>query len=117
MNLDVFIKEALISIVTGIEESQKMAESKGAFINPLGVEYRNNKDEGLSNEGHRTSTIEFDLSVTVQETSTTQGGVGVKTGIINIGVGGDSTNSNNFVNRIKFSVPVLFPFQKFNPSK
>ncbi len=119
MDLNQFIKETITSIITGIEESQKMLESKKAFINPFGIQYNLNdiKGEGISKEGHKTSTIEFDLSVTVQETSGAQGKIGVQTGFFNAGVGGDLKNSNSSINRIKFSIPILFPFQNFNPQK
>jgi len=117
MNLDTFIKEALTNIIAGIIDAQEIVESKNAYINPVGggIRFKEIQNEGISPEGHRTSTIEFDLSVTVQETNTKQGEIGVKISIINLGVGGDSATSNLSVNKIKFSIPVLFPFQEFKP--
>jgi hypothetical protein len=119
MDLDQFIKEALINIVSGIEEAQKIVVSQNAFINPFGIQYNLNdtKGEGISLEGHKTSTIEFELSVMVEESSAAQGKIGIKAGLFNVGAGGDLKNSNNSINKIKFSIPVLFPFQDFKSKK
>jgi hypothetical protein len=49
----------------------------------------------------------------VEETNNVEGNGSIKMGVFKIGGGANSVDSNSFVNRIKFSVPVIFPFQQF----
>jgi len=63
--------------------------------------------------------VEFDVALTSTETSSKGGGVGVGVGVplgatVNIGLQKKLAKSQTVLNRIKFTVPVLFP-SKFFP--
>jgi hypothetical protein len=49
------------------------------------------------------------VALTVQEGTNTGAKIGVATGLLNIGAGGASQNSQIAVNRVQFTIPILFP--------
>jgi hypothetical protein len=113
MELKDFISTTLAAIVDGVVEAQEKVQSKGAHINPGGL-MRTTKAisenaiwDNTSNNFART--VQFDVALTVEDGSKTNAKVGVVAGVFNLGAGGESANKQLAVNRVQFSVPVLFP--------
>ena len=106
MELHNFIKETLVQIVRGIVESQedKIIQQNKASIVPYGVSSMDLKSANRE--------IEFDIVITTQSGSSTKGGLGIFVGGIGIGAQGKLDAKDLNENRVKFSVPVLFPMQK-----
>jgi hypothetical protein len=96
MQLDEFISQTLNEIINGVKEAQKACTES----NPIIVPYRS---------GQRPQQIEFDVALTVEKGTQTKGGIGVLSGIVNLGSAGQSDNSQTAVNRIKFTIPVYLP--------
>jgi len=96
MKLDEFISQTLQEIVNGVLEAQKSC----AESNPIIVPYRT---------GQRPQQSECDVALTVEKGTQTKGGIGVLSGIVNLGSTGQSDNSQTAVNRIKFTIPVYLP--------
>ena len=103
MELRNFVKATLIEIIRGVEESQKEAKGHKAAVIP-----RKETPEG-SKTGFQY--IEFDVEVSTSKGKGKTGGAGVVVGPIAIGGRGDSTKAATSVARIKFGVPIRFPFQ------
>jgi len=106
MELHSFVKETLVQIIRGIVESQKdeIVKQNKASIVPHGVSSSDMKSANRE--------IEFDIVVTTQSGSSTKGGLGIFVGGIGVGAQGKLDAKDLNENRVKFSVPVLFPMQK-----
>jgi hypothetical protein len=62
------------------------------------------------------STVEFDVAVTFSESTSKEGKGGIK--VYNIGAegGASSTSSKESVTRLKFTLPIRYPFTQLPPS-
>lgn len=109
-----------MQIIDGVVDSQEYAQGKGAMVNPAGLFFR----EGLHG-GHQSlevdtihqrenlipQLVEFDIVVSVTEGGEVRAGIGVLGGVLGIGAQARNEDVNTVANRIKFSVPILFPQQ------
>lgn len=102
MNIEDFVKEALLAIVRGVEAAQADPGS-GAMIGRLPVGTVNGVSFQFDNDKNLVGFVEFDLATTVD---TLAGG---KTGIAIFGGGIGAEGHSTAVNRIKFVVPVGVP--------
>jgi hypothetical protein len=93
-----FVAETIKQVIDGVATAQVYAVKKASVVNP---------------RTHPSSTpiqsISFDVAVTAAKGTTTQGGIAVFTGFIGLGSKGQSDKSNETINRIQFSVPVILP--------
>lgn len=109
MKLDEFVKEVLIEIVSGIRSAQ--AIEGGAFIVPAGDgghDYA--KHPRVSSSARIKSTIvDFDIALTVEDSSKAEGGGGLKVWGIGANVQGSVTSKDTTVSRIQFAIPILLP--------
>ena len=108
MELHTFVKETLIQIVKGITEAQNdyIVQSNNAAIVPHGV---SSSDLKIANR-----EIQFDIVLTTQTGSSAKAGLGIFVGGLGVGTQGKLNANDSSENRVKFSVPVLFPMQKTN---
>lgn len=109
MDLRKFIAETLTQIIGGISDAQaktiefqKGGESDytAPYVNPLPV----------SENYKKLSEIEFDVAVTVSEGNSVAGNGGISVMGISIGGNGSSEQTNSSVSKIKFSIPVSYPY-------
>jgi len=120
MELREFVAESLKHIVDGISEAQEYAKEKGAVVNPAGINYNERFDkkvEGLivvdeAKLAHIPQIIDFDIIVTVSEGETAKAGLGVLSGVLNLGGQAQLEDKNIVANKVKFSVPILLPEQR-----
>ena len=103
MDLKTFVSESLNQIIQGIEAAQ--SSNKASQVNPSDV----------SNYAQKVVEIAFDVAVTVEKGSGTQGGISVLTGILGLGASGESKQSDLTTHRLRFAVPVRFPFKQGFP--
>ena len=113
MDLKTFIRETIVSIVEGVVDAQAAVADKGAFVNPGGLMRTvknigenalwNNKDNNLARD------VAFDVALTVEEGTQMQAKIGVLSGIVGAGAGGQTDARNLVVSRVSFVVPVLLP--------
>jgi hypothetical protein len=117
MELKEFVSETIKQIIDGIVDSQEYAKGKGASINPQGLLYTSPQHQNLvvqtphERSIHIPQVIEYDVIVTVTEGGETKAGLGVFSGAINLGTSAKIEDGSVIANRVKFSVPVLFPEQ------
>ena len=119
MELGEFVKESIKQLIDGITEIQKYAEEKGASINPTGL-VRVDKQNFIISGGIQPpvpQVIDFDIVVTITEGGEIKAGVGVFGGALGLGTQAKNEDSNTVANRIKFSMPVMFPQQNMPPRK
>jgi hypothetical protein len=106
MELSEFVRETIIQIITGILEAQSstVVASSSAAIAPAG--------QGIADMTSLNRDVEFDVVVSAREGTATKGGVGVFVGPVALGSHGQSQQSSDVVNRVKFSVPIYLPAQR-----
>ena len=113
MDLKDFVANAISGIIEGLVDAQSRVGAHGAFVNP-GNLMGSTKDRGESamwdnRNNNYARSISFDVALTVQEGTNTGAKIGVVSGVLNLGAGGASQNSQTAVNRVQFTVPILFP--------
>jgi len=106
MELKDFIKGTLTEIIEAVTEVQAAVKPSGAMINPreYGRDVRTTTNDGAS-----IYQIDFDIAVTVSDTSGAKGGIGVFVAGIGLGTKGETAESNVSQNRIKFQIPISYP--------
>jgi len=112
VELKQFISEALTAIVEGVVEAQTKAAPLGAFVNPGGLTRTTTSTPNATwdnTDNNLAQVVNFDVAVTVQNGTTTNAKIGVVSGLLNLGAGGQSDSNQTAVSRIQFSVPVLLP--------
>jgi hypothetical protein len=113
MELKAFVATTLTAIVEGIVEAQGRALELGAHVNPGGLMRGTTTVQENSlwdnRDNNYARSVSFDVALTVEEDRSMSARVGVVAGIFNAGADGSSGNKQLAVNRIQFSVPVLFP--------
>ena len=113
MELKEFITESLKQIIDGVIDAQTYAKDKHATINPDGLKYddQNNLivNRNPASFDYVPQIIEFDVVVTVTESEKAKASLGVFTGVLGLGTQAQVESGNIAANRIKFSVPVVFP--------
>lgn len=116
MDRQAFVSESLKQIIAGMRSAQEYvaATPTGAKINPRGITALE-VDENGNRQPHDIHTklpidrVEFDIAVTVGESSGAKAGAGLV--VAGIGIGGHKTAAaeHSSVSRIRFSVPVVWP--------
>jgi hypothetical protein len=96
MKLDDFIAETLTEIVNGVQKAQKDCTGTNAVIAPQG-------------QLRKMQMVAFDVALTVEKGTQTKGGIGVLSGVVNLGSAGQSENTQTAINKIKFEVPIILP--------
>lgn len=113
VDLEDFIAETLRQIVSGVSKAQQQAGEYGAEINPhMRSNTTVNSALGIiftGTNGVYAQLVQFDVALTVKEGTGTRGGIGVASGIVNLGSAGQSSNENTSVNHVKFTVPLALP--------
>lgn len=92
MELKDFIKRTLIDIVTGVEEANK---EKNRF------HLTSQRHHGTGESGQK---VEFDVSITVNESSDSDIKGGIKVALVSLGGGVKESESNQNIQKIKFEV-------------
>lgn len=114
MKLEDFVSETILQITRGVQKAQPGVKESGGLLNPymrtVGRELSIGQAEGRG--GEVVSLIEYDVALTVDEKSGTQGGIGVVAGMFTLGSKGKSSKGEATVSRVKFSIPILLPTQK-----
>ena len=111
MELKEFIKTAITDITEAVSELQEEL-SNGAIVSPSLPNPISNStviDPDNDKVNRRISQIDFDVAITVGDTSAT--GAGVKAGIqiFSAKIGGESQTHTENVSRMSFSIPVVLP--------
>ena len=118
MDLENFISESLKQIIAGVRSAQEHADQhpSGAAINPRGITAIQKDSEGRRHPHDMITKlpihqVEFDIAVTVTQSSHGKADGGLRIAALGIGIGGEkgSKDENSSVSRLKFTVPVVWP--------
>jgi hypothetical protein len=104
MELRTFIKTALLDIMGGVTDAQK--EITSGHIVPDGI---NKSFKAVEHGISELQAVDFEVSVSAEETSGTEGKLGVVTAIIGAGISGKNTNESSNTSKLKFSIPIQLP--------
>ena len=114
MELKEFVKSTIAQVIDAVDELNAMYEDKDAVVNPATPYGLKRGAKSVdTHQGNRVITdIEFDLTVSVEESKDSGGKVNVLACVI----GGDASHSHtegsSSVSRVRFSVPVMLPARK-----
>lgn len=113
MDLKDFVKETLVQISTGVQESIEAVRESGGFTNPAAsgnVKSDSSSHFGSMGEGQNVFLVDFDVAVTVDENSEVSGGGRLKVAGV-FAVGGEAGNSSksSSTNRVSFKIPLALP--------
>lgn len=108
MELKDFIKQVLADITNAVAESQQELKN-GCIIAPRFSDCESS-DIVLYKKGWKAKAyeVEFDISLTTEDTGNAKGKIGVLSSIVGIGAEAASQNTNTQTNRVKFTVPVIY---------
>ena len=116
MELKDFVAETLKQIVEGITIAQTDVGGKGATVNPIGIIAL---DGGLSivteSKRYTVQMVDFDISLVEIESGQTRAGIGVFFGNVGAGTQAKVEAGSSATNRVKFSIPMMFPTHKSSP--
>src|SRR5664279_23453 len=109
MELKDFVSETIKQIIDGVSTAQEHAASKGARVSP-NVDYHSGKVAIIDSISQQpVQNIDFDVAVTASNEAKTQGGVAVFGAAFGLASKGQSERSNEVINRIRFSIPIVLP--------
>ncbi len=110
LELKEFIQEALVQIVKGVKNAQEDIKETNAEISPTGLHFTKEGETRIIFKPGRgiVQTVEFDVAITTIKDAEGRAQVGVPIGDTGLGIGGSKGKKEEYVNRIKFTVPILF---------
>jgi hypothetical protein len=121
VTLEQFISETLVQIVRGATKAQKelgdtaqinpptVSVKRGAIYNPTPGTMGQRPD--TTTVKHEKDHVSFDVQVTASTESQTKGEAGVKLYVFSADTGGQSTTEHQHINRVQFSIPIVFDSQ------
>ena len=113
MELREFISETISNVIFGIEDAREKIKGTDGKINPpVMADGEISKSEDP--QGREIEEIEFEISLKLEEKEGSKATIGVFSGIFGGSVEGKSASTNQAVNKIKFSIPIVFPRHKEN---
>lgn len=110
MELKEFVSQSLLQIFEGIQQAQSQLQNSSGKIVPAYPYLKNDNGTILSsNNSQPIVLIDFDVSLTTVDASTTKGTFGIFVAAFGGGAQAGSESSNNQFSHLKFSIPVLLP--------
>lgn len=107
MELREFVSDALQSILKGVEDAQET--EIGEHVNPPYYSASSNVGVYFASDDRIAFAVNFDVAVTVTESTSAEGGGKVTVVAANIGGKASSTAEERTVTRLQFGIPVTFP--------
>lgn len=118
IQLNTFIAETLQGIVEGIVAAQQKLEGQNTTVNPLNVASPSKNISIVSYASQQATVQLIDFELSLAETGSNQAGarIGVIFSSIGLGAGAKTEATTSAVNKVKFSVPIIFPSYEWKPS-
>ncbi len=110
MDLQEFVKTALVDIVAGVAAAGEPISEHGGAAGSVQPKYYPWKALlVLDDQDRPISMVEFDIALSDTDGTQTQGGIGVFLGSVGLGSQGASHGESSTHSRIRFSAPLVFP--------
>ncbi len=103
MELRIFIKQALLDIVKGIEDAQKETP-EGTIVPKTSID-KPYLEMGFT----KMQIIDFEIAVRIEESTGKDAKIGVVSGFFNSGVSGNASNDKSQESIIRLKIPVQYP--------
>ena len=97
MELREFVKATLVQIIEGVRDARAAVSQMEA------------RDGAEIVRSYEDQKVDFDVGVTVVESSAREGGGGVQISVLSLGAGISKEKEQTAVNHIKFTVPITLP--------
>jgi len=104
MELRTFVKKALLDIIGAVKDVQ--AETEAGTVVPGGV---NKNYESVKHGVSEIQAVDFEVSVTAEESKGSEGKLGVISSVVGAGVAGKSSNDTSQSSKLKFRIPLQLP--------
>lgn len=125
VDIQAFVQAAIVGIMSGIRGAQKEYTNGNSAFDPLICPAwgppLSDLHGGTKGYADKIFELEFDLAITVAETSSSSASgkagvavMGVYEG--NIGCTADSSGSQSTISRLRFKVPVRYPLAELGPA-
>lgn len=111
MELKDYISETISNVILGIKDAQKKIEKSGGYINPVIQRYGNNESKHLARGARTIEEVEFEIVLKLEEAQGSGAKINVFSGLFGGSIKAQSQESNQSMNKIKFSVPIAYPQQ------
>ena len=108
MNLEDFIKTALVEIVAGVAAARQEIRKHGGDTGSI-LTYGATQNLRVDAKDRQIHEVEFDIALADASGTDTKGGIGVFLGAVGLGSQGASHGESSSNSRIKFSVPLILP--------
>ncbi len=124
MELKEFIKQSIMDIASAVQEANIESNESGInmLVNPTNIYSGHANERSYTMEEHSEKTtryieeISFDVAVTTGGEIAGKAGAGINIASIQIGGGGEVSDTHENVSRLKFSIPVALPASEYrNP--
>ena len=99
MKLREFVRSTLIDILGGISDAQDEIASSGKAIGTINPRF--------TTRGELKRDIEFDVAITVEESTTDSARGGINVVALDLGGKIESLQTSSNVSRVRFAVPVI----------
>jgi len=103
MELRAFVKTALLDIIGGIQDAQKETE-EGTIVPTTNLSVN-----VVASGGTPVQAVDFQVSVTVEDSSGSEGKLGVMSSLVGAGIAGKSEKAESAATVIKFRIPLYLP--------
>ncbi|MCX9450509.1 trypco2 family protein [Vibrio cholerae] len=120
MKLSEFISSTLSEIVDSIELANEQLSDKGIRVNPPNIYLEDSPNKQVYGVWNKDSfqmhplveIVEFDVTLTAEETSNSGGKAGISIGVAQVSANGLSSDKSSHVSKVKFKVPIIYPTAK-----
>ena len=114
MELKDFISTTLAQIAQGVKDAQTVYEELGGVVNPKGLqEIKGDISYGKIDSLHKNAIllcdVQFEVSLTSDNSENSSGGIGVLFGAISLGGKSGNEDRETSLNKVKFNIPVKLP--------
>jgi len=120
VSLKDYVKSTLVQLVMGVKEAQdeKSVKATNARIAPTGIHYTPVSENVVFVPGRGLiQRVEFDVAISSSKTKTGGAKAGINVTVVEARIGGELDTTKTTENRVKFTVPVLFPSEFFDWDK
>lgn len=110
IDIKTFVAQSITQICQGVAEATRNTTTLGAVVSPRGINFNSSGHAHLDpNMSANVRVIEFDIAVSVNNTTGNQAAVGIFVAAVGTNSGGNSENEQSTTSRIRFTVPVCLP--------